>query len=399
MSSDQGADPDSLEDLHALIGTGPVPFPARADRVFQPWHRPRKQYVRGLQWARELRYLARDLHLESGELRYLTLPGSDLLDIRYIAQTVCAPNMIRLRYLGFNTAASPASVGQAEVNSSQFALNRFDSIHPESEVFPGDLRHVADTSSISWERVHRAGPFHAINLDLCGGFAGEERTPGLPNYFTALQALLQNQAESDEDFLLFITTRMDEASVSAEARRGLDQVALKIRATCERYAQEFSEAWGLAGEDLGRPTADVVSAGEAFMLGLTQWIVTRGVALGLKASVRSFMTYRTGSTSGEDDLLSLAIRFSKSPYILADDVGLVRPHSRQLPADARECEQSANIPSRVVGRTQVDEVLRREAEKFQRCLQDSCELLSSAGYDEELYRNWVMEESDRYATA
>lgn len=386
------------EDLRALLGDGPVPFPEKAEREFQPWHRPRKQYVRSRQWSREVGLLARDLDL-AGELRYLTLPGSDLLDIRYLAESVCAPRDVRLKYLGFNTAASPSDSGQPELNAAQFSINRLEYVHPESEVFPGDFRVVGDPRSLPWQRVRRAGPFHAINLDLCGGFAGRENAQGIPNYFTALQALLQNQRSSDEEFLLFITTRMDDGSIDPQAQESLNDVAQKIYDTCEAYASEFATAWGGPGSGEPIRLPELVGAAESFMLGLTQWIVSQGIAHGLKSSVRSFMTYRTGSGIGDDDIVSLAIRFKPDPYIQPDSQGLVRPIGAVPSPDEKECEQSAKIPSRVSDRVLVDEILRTQADEFQRCMSESSELLVTAGYDASSYRNWVMQEADRYATA
>lgn len=50
-------------------------------------------------------------------------------------------------------------------------------------------------------------------------------------------------------------------------------------------------------------------------------------------------------------------------------------------------------------RVLVDEILRTQADEFQRCMSESSELLVTAGYDAISYRNWVMQEADRYATA
>lgn len=397
--AEDGAVQAAEDDLRALLGEGPVPFPERIEREFQPWHRPRKQFVRSCQWARELGYLVRDLKLADRPLRYLTLPGSDLLDIRHFADSVCAPHKVQLKYLGFNTAAQPSDPSQTELNTSQFSLNRLDYIHPESEVVPGDFRIVGDTRSIPWRSVRKAGPFHAINLDLCGGFAGREKADGIPNYFTALQAVLQNQKSSDEDFLLFITTRMDDDNIDGGTQAALSALAQDIYDTCHEYATAFAAAWGIplaSAEQLRLP--DVVGTAEAFMLGLTQWIVSQGVTHGLKASVRTFMTYRTGMESGPDDIVSLAIRFKPDPFVQPDAQGLVIPVGTVVSSAEKLCHQSAKIPGRVRRRLLVDEILRTQASEFQRVMSESSGLLAASGYDVSSYQDWVMQESDRYAT-
>lgn len=385
---------DRDDGLTSLLGEGPIPFPSRIAREFMPWHRPRKQYVRNLQWAKELGYLARDLNMSRGELRYLTLPGSDLLDIRHIHDVVCMPSSIRLKYLGFNTAAQPSDTNQSELNSTEFSVKRLGFIHPESEVFPGDIRSVGDVSSISWKRVKRAGFFHAINFDLCGGFAGAESVDGIPNYFTALQALLQSQSGTQEDFLLFITTRMDDDSIGIEAKQSLNSIAQRIYGTSRSYAEEFDLAWDVSPDDARNVViSETVRPTEAFMIGLTQWIVARGIDVGLKAQVKSFMTYRTGDEPGDDDLVSLAIRFRPDPVIRVDPDGLVRPIRIPPSRAEKEGEQSRAIPGKVSRRVLVDAVLREQVAEFERCVQESSVLLGSAGYDSAAYVDWVASRS------
>ncbi|MGW1798925.1 PP_RS20740 family protein [Streptomyces sp. NPDC001984] len=387
---------DESDDLQALLGAGPVDFPEKVVRDFQPWHRPRKQYVRRAQWCHEIWDLASHLKRAKGELhelRYLTLPGNDLLDIRHIAETVCSPRQVKLRYLGFNSAAIPTSADQSELNGAEFSTIRMDWIESESQVFPGDFRRVADIRSLPYRRMRQQGPYHAINIDLCGGFAGREKTEGAHNYFDALRVILQNQARSDDDFLLFITTRMDDDNVDDEKKKVLLRLAQEIHDTCHRYASAFVDLWGVQEGDSPVHVPEIVDTGEAFMLGLTQWIISSGVSFGLKASVRSFMTYRTGYGPGEDDIVSLAIRFKLDhPVIPPDPHKLGKTLNTSVSQTEKRCEQSAIVPRRVRERTRVDEILKEKAEEFERCIVESAALLGSAGYDPNSYRGWVMQE-------
>ncbi|MEU3305284.1 ATP-binding protein [Streptomyces sp. NPDC006678] len=251
---------------------------------------------------------------------------------------------------------------------------------------------VGQSRSPEWHRVKRDAPFHAINIDLCGGFAGVEKSNGVPNYFAALQAILQHQMHSDEDFLLFITTRMDDDSVDDTAKEALIQLAQQIHDDCAAYASDFATAWSLQDSASPIRVADFVDTGEAFMLGLTQWIISRGVELGLKASVRSFMTYRVAPGVGDDDIVSLAIRFKPDPVVRPDPHGLVKVVNPPPTPAEKICAQSRTVPGRVNRRAKVDELLRAHAEEFERCIQASSELLGAAGYDANLYRDWVLQE-------
>ncbi|TLM81940.1 hypothetical protein FDW83_14510 [Pseudarthrobacter sp. NamE2] len=377
------------DDLAALIGDGPAPFPVSVERPFEAWHRPRKQYVRNMQWSREIGFLVRDLKLGEGELRYLTLPGNDFLDVRHLHESVCVRDQLRLKYLGFNTAVSGNDPAQSGFHSNEFAIKRLKYVSEESEVFPGDFRDIGNQKSLPWQRVRRERHFHAINIDLCGGFAREISNPGIPSYFTALQWLLQNQGSAQEDFLLFITTRMDADNVHDDARAGLNDIAESIYNTCAAYASEFDALWGIAESD-SVAVAEAASSTEAFMLGLTQWIVSRGIASGLKPFVKSLMTYRTGNGAGDDDLVSIAVRFKPAPQLSLDPQGLVRPVHPPLSRAESECIQSAGIPRKVSERILVDELLAAQADAFERCIEESSALLAAVGYDPSAYKEWVL---------
>jgi hypothetical protein len=387
--TDDTAQEEGDDGLQALLGTGPIPFPERSERKFQPWHKPRKQYVRRMQWRRELGFLIRDIG-DINELRYLTLPGSDLLDIRYLADSICRPKNICLKYLGFNTAASPSAAGQADFNNGEYTAIRHSSINRNSRVYGSDFREAGTMHSLPWMQINNEKPFHAINLDLCGGFAGKEKGAGLQNYFTALKVLLQHQREAKEEFLLFITTRMDDDNVDSQNQEKLTSLAQTIYDTCSTYSSEFNAAWGITTQPSLVKVSEEVEPTEAFMLGLTQWIVGEGISLRLKASVRTFMTYRTGSMTGEDDIVSLAIRFKPDPVIEPDSSDLVHSTVSDDSERAKHCQQSSPIPKKVKNREHVDAILRQQADEFEQCITESSELLAKAGYDSGSYREWVM---------
>ena len=65
--------------------------PSRATKPFLPWHRPRKHFVRREQWQQQIEILADAGQLEHQTIRYLGLPGTDLLDIRHFHRTLCEP--------------------------------------------------------------------------------------------------------------------------------------------------------------------------------------------------------------------------------------------------------------------------------------------------------------------
>lgn len=98
------------------------------EKGFKPWHKPRKHFVRLRQWSDEVKALITDLsRMRAGalpeRLRYLTLPGDELLDIR-VLHDACAEKKVRLRYLGFNTPEGgvrrlESELSQAKVQRAQ----------------------------------------------------------------------------------------------------------------------------------------------------------------------------------------------------------------------------------------------------------------------------------------
>src|SRR5436309_470968 len=80
-----------------------------APRPFQPWHRPRKQLVREEVWGSEISWLIAQNRTGDEGLKYLGLPGADLLDLRYIYQEFCKTGEHGLKFLGFDSAALPES--------------------------------------------------------------------------------------------------------------------------------------------------------------------------------------------------------------------------------------------------------------------------------------------------
>ena len=77
-------------------------------KEFKPWHKPRKQFVRREQLSALLLRLYEKR--EPGDpLCYLGLPGTDLIDLRYLHEQLCSESERPLRFLGFNTEAQPGN--------------------------------------------------------------------------------------------------------------------------------------------------------------------------------------------------------------------------------------------------------------------------------------------------
>ncbi|WP_147361895.1 PP_RS20740 family protein [Clavibacter phaseoli] len=390
MAESAGESAFTDSELRDLLGDGPVDFPLHSGVVFKPWHRPRKQYVRHNQWYKQVDYLVRDLKLDNGELHYLTLPGSDFIDVRHLLGTVCKKRNMTMRYLGFDTAALPSAEEQPAFDSAQYSVKRLSSVNPMSTVFGDDVRRVGDKASEAWVGMRDAGPYHVVNLDLCAAFAGPHSDTSIPTYFSAMQNILEYQGAAQQGFVLLLTTRIDDDSVSDDSSDRLHKGVERLFESCQTFTSAFTDAWDISNVEVPYSALGAMKSFEAFMLGLARWIVGRGVHFGLKASVHNFYTYRTGSgTEGDDDLVSFAIRFTADPVVYKDPLGLVQEPSGQLSEFERECQQSLSIPERVVSRVAVDQVMRDDSVQRAVCVEASAKLLAGAGYDVSEYRRWA----------
>src|SRR5687767_14563357 len=94
-------------------------------RHVKPWHKPRKQWIRRNQWLKEMSDLCELLKFrERQTLRYLSLPGEDLLDVRVLREC-CVARQLKLKYLGLNDEYSSETpntwlhIAWNEVNTMQ----------------------------------------------------------------------------------------------------------------------------------------------------------------------------------------------------------------------------------------------------------------------------------------
>ena len=84
--NDQLPDQDDL--TTGIFGDVEFAQPRTAPKEFKPWHKPRKQFVRREQLSALLLRLYEN-RKPRDSLRYLGLPGTDLIDLRYLHEQLC----------------------------------------------------------------------------------------------------------------------------------------------------------------------------------------------------------------------------------------------------------------------------------------------------------------------
>lgn len=380
----------SAQEYRELFGEGPVWPEEPRKRRFSPWHNPRKQYIRREQWVKALSELIDD-YMKTGrrDFQYLTLPGEDLLDVRYFHNTVFAPQEILFKYIGFDTARNNSAEREARLGADQHATRlELEYIDHESRVIPGDIRRIAQENSYEYLSFLAAAPFDAINLDLCKGIASKDKDEGIPNYFDTLSGIMAVQSHSDHDFLLFITTRMDDGPIEPDKRAALHRVVEDVCEECSIFRDELSKYWNIDLCDPCRSLASEDCEGSVFALSIALWILCHGLNAGLRGNVLDFITYKVYGKNEEDDMLSLAIRFSQSPHQPIDKYELCSGGQVAFTAPDK-CDLASLVPEKIYRKLSLDSYIEANRDVWEWCVNESADLLASAGYDKEGYLKWA----------
>ena len=351
-----------------------------------PWHRPRKQLVREEQWIYFSRRLVKHekgrptlAEVADGdpEVRYLTLPGIDYLDVRLLAG-MCRDLNCRLTSTGFQSGGEDNSyVARAQLREK--SLIDAGHITSRSHTFARRFEDITHTSGQAYRDLRRRGPFHIVNIDACGSIA-RPRAGHANRLIDALHRILELQFElMTGRWLLFVTADVRPDSI---AQQTLDRLCDAIFAN----AAENEDFRNLATPLLNPQEIDIraavktasARAGTAFLqlfsLGLAKWLLD--LAKGKSWDMKTHHPYCYSTMPAGDDTPSmacLAFEFFPPPAGLQDRFGISRatpvpnaPLENTSIRAANKIRGMANADCRITAdktlRTRMTENLRRELE-------------------------------------
>ncbi len=356
--------------------------PQPQPKEFKPWHKPRKQFVRREQWLALLERLYEN-RLPGDPLRYLGLPGTDLIDLRYLHEQICRDNKRPLRFLGFNREAHPDSPAQVELNISLDEVGRLPHVDKQSAVLSDDFRLVGDEKSVAWLRTQQLGPFDVVNIDLCDGLASDPpQNDG--SIYSALAQLMALQARNSKPWLLLITTRIERGMFDARAEQLIIGHFRDNVANCEGFAEACQEFLESDVESIDPATCSEVDLLNLMTIAIGKWLSKLVQAqLPSRVELASTHGYRVSPLAHHEDLVSLALRFE--PVIEASDNAL----SPTAPAPVDECAIAKAILRRANRRLDVDDILEKQPDMKEELIGETKLLLSSARYQVEDYCQWL----------
>ena len=374
---------DNQDDLTTgIVGDIEYAQPRTAPKEFKPWHKPRKQFVRRKQWSALLQGLY-EKRERRDPLRYLGLPGTDLIDLRYLHEQLCRDNNRSLCFLGFNTEAQRGSPAHVELNVSLDEVRRLPNVDERSAVLPDDFRLVGNENSIAWSRTRELGPFDVVNIDLCDGLASDvPQNDG--SIYSALAQLMALQARNSKPWLLLITTRIGRGMFDANAEQRLISHFRDNVANCEGFAEACEQLLESDVESIDPATCSESDLLNLMIVAIGKWLFKLvQYQAPSRVELASTQGYRVNPVAAQEDLVSLALRFE--PVIVASADAL----SPTAPAPVDECAIAKAILRRSNSRLDVDNILDQQPDLLEELIGETERLLTDARYEVAGYRQWL----------
>ncbi len=222
--------------------------PDGPSRACAPWHRPRKQYVREKCWLAPTKDLLAGVQVDEG-LRYLGLPGTDLLDIRYFLDELCTDGR-KMRFVGFNNAATGSSPEATELSLALSEVHLRDAqVDAQSRIVSDDIRMVGSLNTIAHDAVSEAAPYDVINLDLTQSIGADPLT-AKPSMYDAVQNILQLQIGRTRPWMLLLTSTLDQPTFSPDSVQHFRREFDRLLEDCPHLEELCADLFGLTTDAL-----------------------------------------------------------------------------------------------------------------------------------------------------
>lgn len=388
---------------------------------FLPWHRVKKEYIRKHQWndltSRMIkRYWRQQLQMPEEKwtldqeqlseadfkipsdivldrtLKCLVLPGEDLLDVRALCRDVSELNC-RIRYLGFNESFGSEQKG-TRIHVANNAVLSLPRVYHDSCVIPDRFESIQSKESQAYHYLKNYGPYHVVNLDLCGSMF-PNTVKETQDFYNAVFRLLVYQFETQKtEWLLFVTTMVEPAVAN---RDGLFALCMPTRENAKRHSDFAAKLKAILPGNVfveDKDAFDLKQFTEAqliqlFGIAFGKWLL----ALCQKAQPQWTIAMRKSfkySINDEKGAVMLSLAFALSPNITPpiDDSGMANLEmpARKYPSE-REC--ALKLTESVLHIKDVDSALAAD-QNLKADLRDSqADLLEAAGYDKSAFLKWV----------
>lgn len=375
-------DDDGLIDLAEVTGAA-API---APREFQPWHKPRKQYVRCRQWWFHIdRLLKRYAEYGAIEtIKYFGLPGSDLLDVSYFSRQLHQDFAGKKLFIhGFIDSAQGKE--KADLRLSEL-LDR-DNVHSASKVENFNFHALSDSRALALEKIQNAGAYHLINLDFCDGVFNRKT---INSMMTLLTYQLNTMASTP--WLFFLTTRADKEGIAADLLEDLDRIfreSLKgdmaFLAAIEEHKQNIYNL--IAGkQSLRDEEITHADLSEILQACFIFWAINLMHTHEARMEVTSTMKYKIYEGNNFPDMFSYVIRVQRN-VVKQDSLGLGQVVGiKGVPFNEETKKKDKALAAKKLFESlNVDDYLTSNPELMRRYTDEMKALLEEAGWNTENY--------------
>ncbi len=379
--------------------------------TLQPWHTAHKQFVRQQQWLHYARDLIKRergrpaLRSASGalpEVRYLTLPGIDYLDVRMLA-ALCRELDCDLTSTGFQMGREMANRYVARAQVREESLKAGGYITDQSYTFISRLEEIAAGQSPAYRFLARRGPFHIVNIDACGSISRPADTGA--RLIDAIHRIVEYQLQHMTDrWLLFLTTNASYGSISSDTLMSFWRaVADNARENKDFRSRLYDLLGATAGDRQIRDMSEDVfrqRSGEDFLkifsLSFAKWVIRTVRNEKWKMKTHRAYCYATKRSDMDNasipTIACLAFEFVPPSRNLLDNYNVVP----NRPASARTIEDmSIRSIEKIKDMDNLDTKLRRDNALRSELYQNLKSLLEDAGYEDVALQQLERAESHR----
>lgn len=397
-TSNDPIEDDLVSSAYSVISTELVDVSEK--KSFQPWHLPRKHYCRLKQLAHHTQKLQKELKIsnpaQERPLRYLTLPGDELLDIRVLAEVMKKAG-IRMQFLGFNTALDKLRSVESDLSFSE--VRQLEGIYEKpSEIIQHRIEKIAEENSTAKQKVLEHLPFDVINLDFTGSIVGQPPLSSA-SYLQAVRWLIDQQCNKNRrSWLLFLTVPL------ARDGRTNNETAKQLWSSVYQNAQKKDFADNLAnllqiakreilGEMSGFDQLDDQRYSKGLSLALSKWIlgllITRSDKWTVKlVDAKSYRVY-----GNVPEMYSMSFKFIPHDITSVDATGLTIPLDSSTNS-VSELETALELIQSISQTEDVDKLLDKDRELLDEAITLSAKLLATVRYNSDDYREWALKSMD-----
>jgi hypothetical protein len=300
-----------------------------------------------------------------------------------------------IRYLGFNDGQGSNELG-TDVYVANNAMTSRPGVLPDSQVVRDRFEAIAGKGSFAFRNLRDYGPYHIVNLDLCGSMF-PNTVASVDSYYTALNRLLVYQFESQKaNWLLFVTTMIEPAVLDKERMQALCGPT-RDNLVNAKFADEMKKLFphDLLKESGGEEKKVNLSGFSEedfirlFGVAFGKWLLRLGQSASPKWTVGMRRSYRY-SMNKEKGAVMLSLAFEMTPNfgppVDASGMSKLGVAAKQFPS---ELDSAIKLAVSVAKIADVDVKLSEDAALKASLCTESADLLESAGFDRAAYMKWV----------